>query len=75
VNRRSSYRDDEKAKKTARLQKARYRARTGSGSPQHQWTQAEELLVEAHEIPDRELALRLGVSVQAIHSKRWTLKK
>lgn len=75
MNRRSAYSDQDRARETARKQKARYRRRTGSGYGRHEWTQAEENLVAAHEIPDRELARKLGVSVQAIQSKRWTLRR
>lgn len=75
MNRRSDYRDDERFKRTAAIQKRRYRQRTGSGYGRHKWTQHEKDLVLAHLIPDRELAVRLKVSIQAIQGKRSQLKR
>ena len=39
------------------------------------WTEAEELMVLSHGIPDRELAEKLGRSVGAIQRKRGNIKK
>ena len=73
MNRGDLYRDEGKRLKTNRSQKVRYRARTGSGSGRHQWTQAEEEMVLSHSVPDRELAVRIGASVAAIQNRRWRL--
>lgn len=73
MNRRREYADADKAKRTAALQKRRYRARTGSGYEPREWTRSEEKAVVAHVIPDRELAVELGRSVQAIQVKRSRL--
>lgn len=78
ANRRGQYADDAKAQKTWREQKRRYRARTGSGTGErlgYEWTQAEDAAVLAREMTDRELAAKLGRSVQAIHLRRWRLNR
>jgi hypothetical protein len=72
MNRRRTYADDEKAKRTAAHQKMRYRRRTGSFYGRHYWTSADDGLVLAHALPDRVLAERLGVSVSAIQARRTT---
>jgi hypothetical protein len=75
MNRRRTYADDEKAKRTAAHQKMRYRRRTGSFYGRHYWTSPDDGLVLAHALPDRVLAERLGVSVSAIQDRRYNLKR
>lgn len=39
------------------------------------WTDEEDRLVLAHEIPDRELSARIRRSMKAISNRRWRLRK
>lgn len=75
MNRGSRYKDKEKLRATNAAQKRRYRLRTGGGYRLSMtWTEAEDRAVLAHSIPDRELAERIGRSVQAIHVRRSRLR-
>ena len=72
--RRKLYRDMERYRNTRKLQKQRYRERTGSGKyPKRPWTYWEDKLVLAHEQPDVELSETIERSVQAIHVRRSRL--
>lgn len=46
----------------------------GAPNTRKPWTEAENLRVLAHDIPDRELAKELGRSVQAIQVHRGRIK-
>ena len=39
------------------------------------WTEKEDRLVLAHEIPDRELSKKIRRSMKAISNRRWRLKR
>lgn len=57
-----------------KLQKLRYRKRTGSGIyHQQRWSEEEVQLVIKHDIPDRELAIKLHRSVASIQQKRHNI--
>lgn len=72
--RRKDYRDMERYRNTRKLQKRRYRERTGSGVyPRRPWAYWEDKLVLAHEQPDVELSETIERSVQAIHMRRHRL--
>jgi len=72
-NRRQNYADVDRARTTWAAQKRRYRSRTGSGYGRRAWTEAEEAAVLDHSTSDRDLAARLGRSVQSIQIKRVRL--
>ena len=55
--------------------KAKWRKESGCGSKRHIWTSAEIEKILKHEIPDRELAKQLGVSITAIQIQRCRIKK
>lgn len=55
--------------------KAKWRKESGCGMGRHIWTSAEILRIIKHEIPDRELAKELGVSITAIQIQRSRYKK
>ena len=55
--------------------KAKWRAESGSGSGRHIWTSAEILRIIKHDIPDRDLAKELGVSITAIQIQRCIFRK
>lgn len=72
--RKKDYRDLQKWKNTARLQRKRYYAKTALYAPRP-WTAKEEQLVLEHTIPDSELSPLIQRSVSAIQNKRHKLKK
>lgn len=54
----------------------RYREDTGSGLyVQRLYTEEEDRLIMSHEIPDRELSVKIERSVTAIQSRRARLKE
>lgn len=55
-------------------EKRRYRRRTGSFLYRRPWTPAEDALILLRPKPDRELALELRRSVQAIQVRRSRIK-
>ena len=69
-----NYKNMDRYRNTRKLQKQRYRERTGSGmySPR-KWEAWEDELVTAHEQTDAELAKLLGRSVQAVQMRRHRL--
>lgn len=52
-----------------------YYAQTAFLYPPRPWTDEEDKLVLAHEIPDRELSARIRRSMKAISNRRWRLRK
>ena len=74
------YKDEEKYKEARNKQKRAWRLRTGSASTNKcekagPYTCWEDELVLAHDIPDRELAKKLGRSAQSIQTRRSRLTK
>ncbi len=75
VNRRKSYKTEESYQTGERKWKSEWRKRTGSFRyDPRQWTLAEDQLVLAHEMPDRELSKLIHRSAQAIQVRRSRLK-
>lgn len=52
-----------------------YYAKTAFKYESRKWTVAEDKLVLAHEIPDRELSRKIERSMKAISNRRWRLKR
>lgn len=71
--RKKDYRDLQKWKNTARLQRKRYYAKTALYAPRP-WTSKEEQLVLEHTIPDSELSPLIQRSVAAIQKNDTNLK-
>lgn len=70
------YKDLDKYRNYRNRHKARYRAKTGSYSYKpREWTKEELQMVQAHEIPDRELSKKINRSVVAIQIARHRLKE
>lgn len=51
-----------------------YAQTAGAPNTRAEWTEREDKLVLAHTIPDRELAEKIGRSVQAIQIRRSRIK-
>lgn len=58
-----------------RREHRRYYAETAFLYKPRPWTEKEDRLVLAHEIPDRELSKKIGRSMKAISNRRWRLKR
>ena len=72
----SNFKDLNKFRVYRERYKTRYRARTGSNRYKlREWTKEELRMVQAHEIPDRELSEKINRSVSAIQVARYRLKK
>lgn len=72
----SGYKDPDKYRDYRNRCKARYRAKTGSNVYEpREWTKEELRIVQAHEIPDRELSEKINRSVTAIQNARYRLKE
>ena len=72
--RRKCYKNMDRYRNTRKLQKQRYREKTGSGMyPPRKWEEWEEELVVKHEQTDVELSKLLERSVQAIQMRRHRL--
>jgi hypothetical protein len=56
----------------ARRRRYHSRVNFGDGS-KREWTDAEDRVVLAHEIPDREIAAKIGRSVCAVQKRRHRL--
>ena len=75
-NRRKQYKDQDKYRKTTRMQKERYRLRTGSYLyPRRLWEDWEDELILKRDNADIDLSVVLERSVQAIQVRRWRLKR
>ena len=75
-NRKALYKNKDKFRETFREQKARYRKRTGSGEyAPSTYTDEQNQMILAHEIPDRELSEIIKHSVDSIQRQRCKLKK
>lgn len=70
------YKNKELARKTRNEQRKNNYAQTRKGafSAKEKWTNEEIELITASTLNDRELAKKLGRSVQAIQGKRYRLK-
>ena len=76
MNRKHSYKDLEKFKKTRNAQKQRYRDRNGAFMyEKRSYDDWEDRLILAHEMRDVELSVKLQRSVSAIQQRRGRLKK
>lgn len=75
MNRKKGYADMEKYRRTARAQKNRYYGKTAFLYPGRLWTDDENELILAHEMPDSELSTMIQRSVGAIQVQRCKLKK
>lgn len=72
----SKFKDLNKFRIYRERSKTRYRARTGSNRYKpREWTKEELRMVQAHEIPDRELGEKINRSVCAIQAARYRLKE
>lgn len=58
-----------------RAEHRRYYAQTAFLYLPRPWTEKEDKLVLAHEIPDRQLSARIHRSMKAISNRRWRLMK
>ena len=58
-----------------RREHRRYYAGTAFLYKPRPWTEKEDRLVLAHEIPDRELSKKIRRSMKAISNRRWRLKR
>lgn len=58
-----------------RREHRRYYAETAFLYKPRPWTENEDKLVLAHDIPDRELSAKIHRSMKAISNRRWRLRK
>lgn len=68
------YKDKDKARKIRNVQRQKYYAKTAV-YPARLWSADEEKAVLAHSIPDMELSVLIGRSVESIQLKRSRLKQ
>jgi hypothetical protein len=74
-NKKWRHKGTEHVREIRRAEKKRYRDRTWSKKFRRSWTKAEDDLIKAHTIPDRELAPIISRSVCAIQVRRSRLKQ
>ena len=65
----------QRQREAKRRQHRRYYAETAFLYKPCPWTEKEDRLVLAHEIPDRELSKKIGRSMKAISNRRRRLRK
>lgn len=58
-----------------RREHRRYYARTAFLYKPRPWSDDEDRVVLAHDVPDSELSERIGRSMKAISNRRWRLRK
>lgn len=68
------YKDKDKLLSTRNAQRKRYYKQT-QGHPPRRWEEWEIKLIEVEELADRDIAVLLKRSVQAIQLKRYKLKR
>lgn len=73
MNRKQSYKDMEKWRKTCRKQNQRYYAKTSNLYSRRPWTAEEDAMVMEHNITDSELSAKIQRSVRAIQHRRHRL--
>lgn len=64
----------ERQREAKRREHRRYYARTAFRYKPRPWSEKEDAVVLAHDVPDSELSLRIGRSMKAISNRRWRLK-
>lgn len=76
MNRKNLYKDKNKWRKTKNLQKKRYYDKHSNNdvNSREKYTNEEIEMILKHEIPDIELAKKIGRSLRAIQGKRSKLK-
>lgn len=76
MNWKKDYPDEDRRREIRNAQRSRYYRKSQGGENSRQPYTLEEIdMILAHEIPDTEIAKKLGRSVQAIQGKRWKLQK
>lgn len=65
----------QRQREAKRREHRRYYAQTAFLYHSRPWTEKEDRLVLAHEIPDRELSAKIHRSMKAISNRRWRLRK
>lgn len=76
MNRRHTYKDQDKARKTCNAQRMRYYQKTQDAINSGQrWSDEETELVMKHEMTDTEISKAIGRSVQAIQLRRYKQMK
>lgn len=70
-----AYADKEKGRARKRADHKRYYGKTAYRYEPRPWTEWEDALVLAHNVPDSELSGKIGRSLKAICNRRWRLRK
>lgn len=73
MNRKSTYRDMEKYRKTRNACKRRYYRKTQKGGARRRWTKEEDAIVLEHAHTDTEISEMIGRSVCSIQVRRSRL--
>lgn len=73
LNRKSTYRDMEKYRRTRNACKRRYYGKTQKGGARRRWTKEEDAIVLEHAFTDTEISGMIGRSVCSIQVRRSRL--
>ena len=74
--RKARYADIEKWRNTVKNYNRRYYQKTADApNSGKSWSQEEDGIIMKHTIPDREISVLIGRSMNAICKRRWFLKK